>query len=133
MNGSGGLKRGPVHVRQGGPLRACNSHYFVSNMFWLLDGEDGTKGRGFKCDKEAVNKIMEVLRMERRKTYGGADNDIDGGGGVGGVWTENEGEIEKKRIEGVCVVFLVQVVVDCRAQEAYRCFRAVGWHQGKSV
>lgn len=89
INGSGALKRGPVHVRQGGRLRAFNSHHFVSNMFWLLDearerarapGEDGAEGQGFKCDKDGINKIMEVLRMERRKTYGWADNDIVGGG-----------------------------------------------------
>lgn len=76
-------------MRQGGRLPAFNSHHFVSNMFWLLDGarerarapgEDGAEGQGFKCDKEGINKIIEVLRMERRKTYGRADNDIVGGG-----------------------------------------------------
>lgn len=58
-------------------------------MFWLLEGareharapgEDRAEGQGFKCDKEGINKIMEVLRMECRKTYGRADNDIVWGG-----------------------------------------------------
>lgn len=44
-----------------------------------------------------------------------------------------EGEIEKRRIEGGGGVFLVQVVVDRRAREAYRCFGAVGEHRGESV
>lgn len=41
----------------------------------------GPKGQGFRCDKEGINKMVEVLRTERRKTYGRADNDIVGGGG----------------------------------------------------
>lgn len=90
-------------MHQGGPLPAFNSHHFVSNMFWLLHGgsractpppgDGGAEGHGFKCVEEGINKIMEVLRTERRERYGRAVNDVGGG-------AENEGE---KRIEGVCV------------------------------
>lgn len=75
--------------------------------------------------------------MERRKTYGWADNGMGGGGvsvGVCGggsacVQPGNEDEIEKIGGElKVCGLFWVRVVVACQVCEVHRCFRAFEGH-----